>query len=87
MTARPGAALESQPQNSQDDSPERFWRRGTLTEDVELDDLLSEEGAESNGADVAALVPDLQTGQGHGGVALGNNLGDVHAGAPALFTY
>lgn len=57
-----------------------------LTEDVELDNLLGMEGADADGADVGAIVSNLQSGQGHRGVALGHQARGVHAGACSNFT-
>lgn len=57
-----------------------------LTDDVELDDLLGVEGADADGADVGAVVSNLQPAQGQRGVALGHHLRGVHAGACSSFT-
>lgn len=54
---------------------------------MELDDLLSLERAQADGADVAALISNLQFAQKHGGVALDDNLGEVDARATAFFTH
>lgn len=57
-----------------------------LTDDVELDDLLGMEGADADGADVGAIVSNLQPAQGHRGVALAHQERSVHAGACLTFT-
>lgn len=53
---------------------------------MELNDLLSLERAELDGADVAPLVLNLKFGQSHRGVAV-DDLGDVQARAPTFFMY
>lgn len=60
--------------------------RGRLTKEVELNDLLSFERAEMDGADVAPLVPNLKFGQSHRGVAV-DDLADVQARAPTVFVH
>lgn len=57
-----------------------------LTEDVELHNLLGVEGAHADGADVGAVVSDLQSVQGQGGVALGHQARGVHAGEGSTCT-
>lgn len=57
-----------------------------LTDDVELDDLLGMEGADADGADVGAIVSNLQPAQGHRGIALGHQACGVHVCARSTFT-
>lgn len=57
-----------------------------LTDDVELDDLLGMEGAHADGADVGAIVSNLQPAQGQRRVALGHQERGVDAGACSTFS-